>query len=126
MTGFNKLVWIRAWMCSCTARCFNVNPQVNAPEFGLTSAHPSPELVECLRQIAELSKHHEGMVQETSDLRALQQEINENVQRVEGDLQQKVDKKELNIPADLQDQLAMLKKGNAFMVFFSLSSSFPM
>ncbi|KAK3728562.1 hypothetical protein QZH41_011643 [Actinostola sp. cb2023] len=54
------------------------------------STHPSPELVECLRRISELNDEHNKM----SEIVAT-----------------KMDKVDLSIPVDLQDQLNELKKG---------------
>ena len=69
--------------------------------------------MECLRQVGELSKHHNNIVQVMSGVQEMQQGIEGNLLRVERTLVQKVDKEEMRIPDDLQDQLAMLKKGKA-------------
>ena len=92
------------------------------------NAHPSPEMVECLRQIAELTKHHDVLAQATSELRAQQRETSEEMRRMEGGLRDEVYKQQLRIPEDLQDQLDELKRGNAvflasWWLFLSISGN---
>ena len=74
-------------------------------------SHPSEEMVDCLRQIGELSEKHNSVVKNVVSLAESQQEIVGELARIEEALPQKVTKEELHIPDDLQDQLGMLKQG---------------
>ena len=73
--------------------------------------HPSQEMVECLRQIGELSDKHSIVEKNVASVIESQQEIAGELAKVEQTLPLKVSKEDLNIPDDLQDQLAMLKQG---------------
>lgn len=73
--------------------------------------HPSQEMVECLRQIGELSDKHSEVEKNVASVMESQQEIAGELAKVEQALPLKVSKEDLNIPDDLQDQLAMLKQG---------------
>ena len=73
--------------------------------------HPSQEMVECLRQIGELSEKHSVIEKKTTKLMEAQEEIAGGLAKVEETLPQKISKEDLNIPEDLQDQLALLKQG---------------
>ena len=73
--------------------------------------HPSQEMVECLRQIGELSDKHSIVEKTVAGVIESQQEIAGELAKVEQALPLKVSKGDLNIPDDLQDQLAMLKQG---------------
>ena len=73
--------------------------------------HPSQEMVECLKQIGELSDKHSIVEKEVASVMESQQEIAGELAKVEQTLPQKVSREDLNIPDDLQDQLAMLKQG---------------
>lgn len=84
--------------------------QVNILEMS-DEDHPSQEMVECLRQIGELSDKHSEVEKNVASVMESQQEIAGELAKVEQALPLKVSKEDLNIPDDLQDQLAMLKQG---------------
>ena len=73
--------------------------------------HPSQEMVECLRQIGELSDKHSIVEKNVASVIESQKEIAGELAKVEQALPLKVSREDLNIPDDLQDQLAMLKQG---------------
>lgn len=85
--------------------------QVNVQELLPTAEYPSEEMVECLRQIGELSDKHSVVEKHVASVVETQQEMAGELAKVEQALPQKVSKEDLNIPDDLQDQLAMLKQG---------------
>ena len=96
-------------------RCYNNHDnlfftQVNILEMS-DEDHPSQEMVECLRQIGELSDKHSEVEKNVASVMESQQEIAGELAKVEQALPLKVSKEDLNIPDDLQDQLAMLKQG---------------
>lgn len=68
-------------------------------------------MVECLKQIGELSDKHSVVEKNVASVIESQQQIAGELAKVEQALPQKVSKEDLNIPDDLQDQLAMLKQG---------------
>ena len=68
-------------------------------------------MVECLRQIGELSDKQTQVEKYVASVAESQQEMAGELAKVEHALPQKVSKEDLNIPEDLQDQLAMLKQG---------------
>ena len=68
-------------------------------------------MVECLRQIGELSDKQSIVEKNVASVIKSQQEIAGELAKVEQTLPLKVSKEDLNIPDDLQDQLAMLKQG---------------
>lgn len=84
--------------------------QVNILELSAED-HPSPEMVECLRQIGELSDKHSIVEKNVASVIESQKEIAGELAKVEQALPLKVSREDLNIPDDLQDQLAMLKQG---------------
>ena len=71
--------------------------------------HPSQEMVECLRQIGELSEKHSVIEKKITNVMEAQEEMAGELAKVEETL--KISKEDLNIPEDLQDQLALLKQG---------------
>ena len=73
--------------------------------------HPSQEMMECLRQIGELSDKHTVVEKNITSVMESQQEMAGELAKVEQALPEKVSKEDLNIPDDLQDQLALLKQG---------------
>ena len=85
--------------------------QVNGQELLPAAEYPSQEMVECLRQIGELSDKQTQVEKHVASVVESQQEMAGELAKVEHALPQKVSKEDLNIPADLQDQLAMLKQG---------------
>ncbi|KAL9985351.1 hypothetical protein ACROYT_G007743 [Oculina patagonica] len=93
---------------------FTRSTQENIPEMSAAD-HPSQEMVECLRQIGELSDKHSIVEKNVAGVIESQQEIAGELAKVEQALPQKVSKEDLNIPDDLQDQLAMLKQGLEFL-----------
>lgn len=90
--------------------CFYFH-QVNVQELSPTAGYPSPEMVECLRQIGELSEKHNEVEKHVASVVESQQVMAGDLAKVEETLPRKVSKEDLNIPDDLQDQLAMLKQG---------------
>ena len=90
--------------------------QVNGQELLPAAEYPSQEMVECLRQIGELSDKQTQVEKYVASVAASQQEMAGELAKVEHALPQKVSKEDLNIPEDLQDQLAMLKQGIRKMV----------
>ena len=88
--------------------------QVNAQELLPTVDYPSPEMVECLRQIGELSDKHSEVEKHVASVAESQQLMAGDLAKVEHVLPHKVSKEDLNIPDDLQDQLAMLKQGDSY------------
>ena len=72
--------------------------------------YPSQEMVECLRQIGELSDKQSLVEKHVASIVESQQEMAGDLAKVEQALPQKVSKGDLNIPDDLQEQLAMLKQ----------------
>ena len=68
-------------------------------------------MVECLKQISELSAKHNEVQKHLASVVESQQKIAREVSAVEQALPQKVGKEDLNIPEDLQEQLALLKQG---------------
>ena len=85
--------------------------QVNGQELLPAAEYPSQEMVECLRQIGELSDKQTQVEKYVASVAESQQEMAGELTKVEHALPQKVSKEDLNIPEDLQDQLAMLKQG---------------
>ena len=85
--------------------------QVNGQELLPAAEYPSQEMVECLRQIGELSDKQTQVEKYVASVAESQQEMAGELAKVEHALPQKVSKEDLNIPEDLQDQLAMLKQG---------------
>ena len=85
--------------------------QVNGQELLPAAQYPSQEMVECLRQIGELSDKQTQVEKHVASVVESQQEMAGELAKVEHALPQKVSKEDLNIPDDLQDQLAMLKQG---------------
>ena len=85
--------------------------QVNGQELLPAAEYPSQEMVECLRQIGELSDKQTQVEKHVASVVESQQEMAGELAKVEHALPQKVSKEDLNIPDDLQDQLAMLKQG---------------
>ena len=73
--------------------------------------HPSQEMVECLKQIGELSDKHSIVEKNVASVIESQQELAGELAKVEQALPLKVSREDLNIPDDLQEQLAMLKQG---------------
>ncbi|XP_031561809.1 uncharacterized protein LOC116297676 [Actinia tenebrosa] len=61
------------------------------------TTHPSPEVVECLRRIGELSDEHDKVEKQVNEMNKI--------------LSNKMDKRDFNIPQDLQDKLDALQKG---------------
>ena len=90
--------------------------QVNGQELLPATEYPSQEMVECLRQIGELSDKQTQVEKYVASVAESQQEMAGELAKVEHALPQKVSKEDLNIPEDLQDQLAMLKQGIRKMV----------
>ena len=90
--------------------------QVNGQELLPAAEYPSQEMVECLRQIGELSDKQTQVEKYVASVAESQQEMAGELAKVEHALPQKVSKEDLNIPEDLQDQLAMLKQGIRNMV----------
>ena len=90
--------------------------QVNGQELLPAAEYPSQEMVECLRQIGELSDKQTQVEKYVASVAESQQEMAGELAKVEHALPQKVSKEDLNIPEDLQDQLAMLKQGIRKMV----------
>ena len=90
--------------------------QVNGQELLPAAEYPSQEMVECLRQIGELSDKQTQVEKYVASVAESQQEMAGELAKVERALPQKVSKEDLNIPEDLQDQLAMLKQGIRKMV----------
>ena len=84
--------------------------QVNIQEMPSVD-HPSQEMVECLRQIGELSEKHSVIEKNITNVMEAQEEMAGELAKVEETLPQKISKEDLNIPEDLQDQLALLKQG---------------
>ena len=84
--------------------------QVNIQEMPSVD-HPSQEMVECLRQIGELSEKHSVIEKKITNVMEAQEEMAGELAKVEETLPQKISKEDLNIPEDLQDQLALLKQG---------------
>lgn len=98
--------------------------QVNVEELFSTAApgYPTPEMVECLRQISELSAKHNEVEKHLASVLESQQKIAGDLSTVEQALPQKIGKEDLNIPDDLQEQLALLKQGrrqSICVTFFS-------
>lgn len=91
--------------------------QVNTQELLPTADYPSPEMVECLRQIGELSDKHNEVEKHVASVVESQQVMAGDLAKVEHALPHKVSKEDLNIPDDLQDQLAMLKQGDSYHWF---------
>ena len=85
--------------------------QVITQELLPAADYPSQEMVECLRQIGELSDKHNAVEKHVASVVESQQVMAGELAKVEQALPQKVSKEDLNIPDDLQDQLAMLKQG---------------
>ena len=85
--------------------------QVNGQELLPAAEYPSQEMVECLRQIGELSDKQTQVEKYVASVAESQQEMAGELAKVEHALPRKVSKEDLNIPEDLQDQLAMLKQG---------------
>ena len=73
--------------------------------------YPSAEMVECLRQISELSDKHSKVEKHLTTVTESQHVIAGTLSKVEQALPQKVSKEDLNVPDDLQEQLAILKQG---------------
>ena len=92
---------------------FVASLQVNIEELfpTATAGYPTPEMVECLKQISELSAKHNEVQKHLASVVESQQKIAREVSAVEQALPQKVGKEDLNIPDDLQEQLALLKQG---------------
>lgn len=64
--------------------------QVGSPEIHkekTNSEHPSEEMLECLRQIGELTARHEAVAEEVSNLMKNQEQLKGEVVRVEGQQQ---------------------------------------
>ena len=68
-------------------------------------------MVECLRQIGELSEKHNEIEKHVASVVESQRVMVGDLAKVERALPHKVSKEDLNIPDDLQDQLAMLRQG---------------
>ncbi|XP_022797870.1 uncharacterized protein LOC111336105 [Stylophora pistillata] len=94
---------------------FTRSTQVNIQEMPLVADHPSQEMVECLRQIGELSDKHNVVEKKIMNVMEAQEEIAGELAKVEETLPQKISKEDLHIPDDLQDQLALLKQGLEFL-----------
>lgn len=96
---------------------FTQSTQVNIEELfpTATAGYPTPEMVECLKQISELSAKHNEVQKHLASVVESQQKIAREVSAVEQALPQKVGKEDLNIPDDLQEQLALLKQGLEFL-----------
>ena len=90
--------------------------QVNGQELLPAAEYPSQEMVECLRQIGELSDKQTQVEKYVASVAESQREMAGELAKVEHALPQKLSKEDLNIPEDLQDQLAMLKQGIRKMV----------
>ena len=97
--------------------------QVNILELS-AEGHPSQEMVECLRQIGELSDKHSIVEKNVASVIESQKEIAGELAKVEQALPLKVSREDLNIPDDLQDQLAMLKQGTCMCKIMSWGSWF--
>lgn len=99
----------------CPKTAFTRSTQVNTQELLPTTDYPSQEMVECLRQIGELSDKQSLVEKHVASIVESQQEMAGELAKVEQALPQKVSKGDLNIPDDLQEQLAMLKQSLQFL-----------
>ncbi|XP_068744363.1 restin homolog [Montipora capricornis] len=99
----------------CPKTAFTQSTQVNVEELHPSVGYPSAEMVECLRQISELSDKHSKVEKHLTTVTESQHVIAGTLSKVEQALPQKVSKEDLNIPDDLQEQLAMLKQGLEYL-----------
>ena len=85
------------------------SPEIPKPSS--TAEHPSDEMVECLRQIGELTVRHDAVAEEVSNLSKNQEQFRGELVQVEQTLPNKLDKDQWSMPVGLQEQLERMKEG---------------